>query len=73
MKNKLNLTWLKAASVRALKTMAQTAIGMVTVGAALDDIAWLRIGSVALVAGILSMLTSIATTLPELEVTDTNA
>jgi len=58
--------WMKAALIRAVKTMAQTAIGMITVGAALDEVKWLYVGSVSLTAGILSILTSIAG-LPEVE------
>lgn len=65
MKNKLTIDWLVAAAVRALKTVAQTALGMFTVGAALDEVNWKYVASVSLVAGIYSMLTSIATTLPE--------
>lgn len=60
------IQWLKAAGIRAAKTIAQTAIGMITVGAALQDINWAYVGSVALVAGILSLLTSIVG-LPEVE------
>lgn len=59
-------TWLKAALIRAIKTMAQTAVGMIAVGAALTDVNWLYIGSVSLTAGILSILTSLAG-LPEVE------
>lgn len=59
-------TWLKAALVRAIKTIAQTAVGMIAVGAALTDVNWLYIGSVSLTAGILSILTSLAG-LPEVE------
>lgn len=58
--------WIKAAGVRALKTMAQTAVSLITVGAAMTDIDWVTVGSVSLVAGILSLLTSIAG-LPELK------
>ena len=61
---KLTLAWLEAAGIRALKTVAQTAIGLITVGAAMQDINWVMVGSVALVAGILSILTSL-TGLPE--------
>ena len=60
------LKWLKAAAVRALKTVAQTALGMITVGAAMSDINWLQVGSVAAVAGLASVLTSVAG-LPELK------
>lgn len=59
-------TWLKAALIRAIKTMAQTAVGMIAVGAALADVNWLYVGSVSLTAGILSILTSLAG-LPEVE------
>lgn len=58
--------WAKAAAVRAVKTIAQTAIGMIAMGAALEDINWLYVGSVSLTAGILSVLTSVAG-LPEVE------
>jgi len=67
MKNKLNLTWLYAAMHRAVKTVAQTAVGMLTVGAAINEIAWTYVISVSFVAGVLSLLTSVATTLPEID------
>ena len=62
----MNIKWLKAAGIRALKTFAQTAVGMITVGMAMDEIGWLHIASVSLVASILSILTSIAG-LPEVK------
>lgn len=52
--------WLKAAVVRALKTMAQTALAIVTVGAVMSDVDWAMVGSAALLSGIASVLTSIA-------------
>lgn len=58
--------WLKASSVRAVKTMAQTALGMLTVGAAVSEINWGYIASVSFVAGVASILTSIAG-VPEVE------
>lgn len=58
--------WIKAAGIRAIKTVAQTAAGMITVGMALDEISWLHVASVSAVAGILSLLTSLSG-LPELE------
>lgn len=64
--NENALKWIKAAGIRALKTMAQTAASMITVGAALVDIDWITVGSVSVVAGFLSLLTSIAG-LPELK------
>lgn len=58
--------WAKCAGVRAIKTMAQTAVSLITVGAAMTEIDWLTVGSVSLVAGILSILTSVAG-LPEVK------
>lgn len=58
--------WAKAAGIRAVKTMAQTAVATIGVAATMQDISWVVVGSTALVAGILSVLTSIAG-LPEVE------
>lgn len=52
--------WLRAAGIRAIKTVAQTAAGMITVGAAMSEVNWMYIGSVSLAAGIYSIITSIA-------------
>lgn len=57
----------KAAAIRAIRTIAQTAVSLIGVGAVMSDIDWLRVGSASLLAGILSILTSIATGLPEVE------
>lgn len=62
----MNKKWLKAAGVRALKTVAQTAVALIGVGTYMSDINWLMVGSASLLAGILSILTSIAG-LPEVE------
>lgn len=59
-------SWFKAAGIRALKTIAQTAVGMIAVGAGLHEVNWIQVGSVALTAGILSLLTSLAG-IPEVE------
>ena len=59
--------FLTAAGIRALRTFCQTFIGFIAVGAALEEIQWLRALSVSAVAAILSILTSIATGLPEVE------
>ena len=54
------LKWLKAAGVRAIKTVAQTAIATIGTAAVLDEVDWLMVGSASLLAGILSLLTSVA-------------
>ena len=56
---------LVAALIRAIRTFCQTLAGLITVGAAMDEVNWIHIISVALVATILSFLTSIAAGLPE--------
>ena len=60
-------TWLKAAGVRAIKTIAQTAVAMIGTATVFSDVNWLMILSGSLLAGLLSVLTSIAG-LPEVEV-----
>ena len=55
----------KAAGIRALRTIAQTAVATIGTTAVIQDVNWLVVGSSALLAGILSVLTSIATGLPE--------
>lgn len=52
--------WIKAAGVRAVKTMAQTAAGMLTVGSAISEVEWGYIVSVSVTAGIISIVTSVA-------------
>ena len=58
--------WIKAAGVRAIKTMSQTAVSMLTVGQAVLDVNWLNVLSVSVVAGVVSILTSLAG-LPEVK------
>lgn len=58
--------WFKAAGVRALKTVAQTAVATIGTSAALGEVNWVMVGSASLLAGILSLLTSVAG-LPEVK------
>ena len=51
--------WIKAAAVRAVKTFAQTAVSMLTVGQAFVEVNWVNVLSVATTAAIISILTSI--------------
>ena len=58
--------WIKAAGIRAIKTVAQTAVATVGVAATMGEVNWVQVGSAALLAGVLSLLTSVAG-LPEVQ------
>ena len=60
------IKWLKAAGVRAIKTVAQTALAMIPVGATIASVGWGAVLGTAALAGVLSLLTSVAG-LPELQ------
>ena len=58
--------WFKAAGIRAIKTVAQTALATIGTAAVMGQVNWIMVGSASLLAGILSMLTSVAG-LPEVK------
>ena len=62
----INEKWLRAAGIRALKTICQTAIATIGTAAVMDQVNWTAVVSASLLAGILSLLTSLAG-LPEVE------
>lgn len=63
---KFNINWVKAALVRAVRTVAQTAAATIGTSALLSQVDWVMVGSASLLAGVLSLLTSVAG-LPEAE------
>ena len=60
------IKWLKAASVRAVKTIAQTAVATIGTSAVIGDVNWVMVASASALSGILSLLTSVAG-LPEIK------
>lgn len=59
-------SWIKAAGMRAIKTMAQTAVGLIGTSVVITDVSWQVVVSASILAGITSLLTSVAG-LPELD------
>ena len=62
----MNKNWIKAAGIRAIKTVAQTAIGTIGAAALISGVDWLVVCSASLLAGVVSLLTSVAG-LPEVK------
>ena len=60
MKNRDWKEWAKAAGVRAIKTVAQTAVATIGTAAVMGEVNWVMVGSAAVLSGILSLLTSVA-------------
>ena len=71
MKRLLNNKWWKAAGIRAIKTVAQTAIASIGTSAVISEVNWLTVVSASILAGIISMLTSLAG-IPEVDDEDNN-
>lgn len=69
MKKVFTKAWFHAAGVRAVKTIAQTAIATIGTAAVIGDVDWIAVASASVLAGVLSMLTSISG-LPEVDITD---
>lgn len=65
----MSKNWIKAAGIRAIKTVAQTAIATIGTSALMGQVNWMMLGSASLLAGILSLLTSVAG-LPEVKDTE---
>lgn len=63
----MNKKWWKAAGIRAIKTVAQTAVATIGTCVVLTEVNWIQVASAAVLAGILSLLTSVAG-LPEVDV-----
>lgn len=66
MKNVFTKEWFKAAAIRAIKTVAQTAVATIGTAAVIGDVNWIMVASASALAGVLSLLTSVAG-LPEVE------
>lgn len=59
--------FIKASLIRAIRTICQSAVALIGTAAVLSDVDWIMVGSASILAGILSILTSVATNLPEVD------
>lgn len=66
MKNVFTKEWFKAAAIRAIKTVAQTAVATIGTAVVMSEVNWVMVASASVLAGVLSLLTSVAG-LPEVE------
>ena len=66
MKNVFTKEWFKAAAIRALKTVAQTAVATIGTAVVMSEVNWVMVASASVLAGVLSLLTSVAG-LPEVD------
>ena len=64
------IKWIKAAGVRAVKTMAQTSVGLIGTSVMIADVSWTVVASASVLSGVVSVLTSIAG-LPEVKIENT--
>lgn len=65
------IQWLRAAGIRALKTVAQTAVSMIPIGVSIEEVGWLAVLGTSALAGICSLLTSVAG-IPEVKAVNTD-
>lgn len=67
MKKDFYVRFFKAAGIRALRTVCQTAVAMIGAATVLSEVYWTQVLSASVLAGVLSLLTSVATGLPEVD------
>lgn len=63
----MNRTFLRCAAIRAVRTICQTAVATIGTAVVLEDVNWIYVASASVLAGILSILTSVSTGLPEVD------
>lgn len=63
----MSKTFIRCAAIRAVRTIAQTAVATIGTAVVLEDVNWIYVASASVLAGILSILTSVSTGLPEVD------